>query len=40
MGTQFDPRICATWIQLLIEDGTYIPAETPPHLHLVRDEAS
>jgi hypothetical protein len=40
MGTQFDPRICATWIQFLIEDGTYIPAETPPHLHLVRDEAS
>jgi len=38
MGTQFDPRICATWIQLLIEDGTYVPLETAPHLHLV-DEA-
>ena len=40
MATQFDPKICATWIQLLIEDGTYVPAETAPHLHLVREEAS
>jgi HD-GYP domain-containing protein (c-di-GMP phosphodiesterase class II) len=40
MGTQFDPRACATWIQLLIEDGSYVPQEAPPHLHLVREEAS
>jgi hypothetical protein len=40
MGTQFDPRACATWIQLLIEDGTYVPEDAPPHLHLVRGAAS
>jgi hypothetical protein len=42
MGTQFDPRICATWVQLLIEDGTYIPEDeevTQSRLQIVSAEA-
>lgn len=40
MGTQFDPQVCAAWIQMLIEDGTFVPPETAPHLQLVTSEAS
>ena len=35
MGTQFDPKICATFIQMLIEDGTYVPPEIAPPLRVV-----
>lgn len=40
MGSQFDPTICAKWIELLINDGTYIPDDSMPRLHLVSKEAS
>lgn len=39
IGAQFDPRICAVWIQLLIEDGAFVPEPTAPHLHVVREDA-
>jgi len=39
MGSQFDPRLCATFIQLLIEEGVYTPPDTGTHLHLVSDRA-
>jgi HD-GYP domain-containing protein (c-di-GMP phosphodiesterase class II) len=35
MGSQFDPQVCATWIQILIEDGVYTPEEQAHHLRLV-----
>jgi len=36
MGTQFDPRVSATFIQLLIEKGTYLPVENSgPDLRIV-----
>lgn len=35
MGAQFDPRVCAAFIQLLIEEGTYTPAEPGPELRIV-----
>jgi hypothetical protein len=40
MGTQFDPKICAAFIQMLIEDGVYTPPDAAPHLHLVTDRPS
>ncbi|HEX6506908.1 MAG TPA: HD-GYP domain-containing protein [Chloroflexota bacterium] len=40
MGTQFDPRVCAEFIQLLIEQGIYTPIESaPPDLRIVRRDA-
>jgi HD-GYP domain-containing protein (c-di-GMP phosphodiesterase class II) len=40
MGTQFDPRVCASWIQILIESGHYTPSEDPAqYLRLVSNEA-
>jgi HD-GYP domain-containing protein (c-di-GMP phosphodiesterase class II) len=40
MGTQFDPRVSATFIQLLIEQGTYIPVESSgPDLRIVTWDA-
>jgi HD-GYP domain-containing protein (c-di-GMP phosphodiesterase class II) len=39
MGTQFDPRISATFIQLLIEDGSFVPVGEPMSLHIVEKEA-
>jgi putative nucleotidyltransferase with HDIG domain len=39
MGTQFDPRVCAAFIQLLIEDGTFVPAQEKLNLHIVEKEA-
>ncbi len=40
MGTQFDPRVCATFIQLLIEQGTYLPVQSSvPELHIVAYDA-
>lgn len=38
IGSQFDPRICATFLQILIEDGRYIPREPITNLHLVASE--
>lgn len=35
MGAQFDAKICAAYIQLLIEDGIYVPPEQAPTLRLV-----
>jgi putative nucleotidyltransferase with HDIG domain len=35
LGTQFDPTLCAVFINLLIEDGTYRPSEPPADLRLV-----
>jgi putative nucleotidyltransferase with HDIG domain len=40
MGTQFDPRVSATFIQLLIEQGAYLPVETTgPDLRIVARDA-
>ncbi|HZS94531.1 MAG TPA: HD-GYP domain-containing protein [Chloroflexota bacterium] len=39
MGGQFDARVCAAFIQMLIDDGVYLPAE-PPALRIVPDHAS
>jgi putative nucleotidyltransferase with HDIG domain len=39
MGSQFDPRTCACFIQVLIEEGTFIASDTPVTLHLVGQEA-
>jgi putative nucleotidyltransferase with HDIG domain len=40
MGTQFDPRVSATFIQLLMEQGAYIPVErTAPDLRIVARDA-
>lgn len=39
MGSQFDPAVCAAWIQILIEDGVYKPEEPAHHLRLVPSEA-
>jgi HD-GYP domain-containing protein (c-di-GMP phosphodiesterase class II) len=39
MGTQFDPRVCGTFIQMLIEDGEYVPPEAPAQLHIVSNRA-
>jgi putative nucleotidyltransferase with HDIG domain len=40
IGTQFDPKLCATFIHVLIEDGTYVPREAAPDLRLVPSPAS
>lgn len=40
MGSQFDPKVCAAFIQMLIEEGTYSPPEPAPELHLVRSDAA
>jgi putative nucleotidyltransferase with HDIG domain len=40
MGSQFDPKVCAVFIQLLIEDQTYVPREHPVSLRLVKKEVS
>ena len=40
IGTQFDPRVCATFVQLLIEEGVYVPPQPAADLHVVRREAS
>jgi putative nucleotidyltransferase with HDIG domain len=40
MGTQFDPRVCAAFVQLLIEEGVYVPREAAPDLQIVTREAS
>lgn len=40
MGTQFDPRVAATFIHLLIEQGTYFPVESKgPDLRIVARNA-
>jgi HD-GYP domain-containing protein (c-di-GMP phosphodiesterase class II) len=39
MGSQFDPLVCATFIQMLIEDGMYVPPEPAPDLRIVTSEA-
>jgi len=38
MGSQFDPQVCAAYIRLLIEDGTYRPPESAPMLRLLAPE--
>ncbi len=40
MGTQFDPKVCAAWIQILIEDGTYLPSQPARQLQIVQSEAA
>ncbi|MBV9280866.1 MAG: HD domain-containing protein [Chloroflexi bacterium] len=35
IGTQFDPQVCAKFIELLIEDGDYVPVEPPHNLQIV-----
>lgn len=35
IGTQFDPRVCAKFIELLIEEGTYAPPNPALDLQLV-----
>jgi hypothetical protein len=41
MGTQFDPRVCAIFIQLLIEQGAYVPVQTTgPDLRIVARDVS
>ena len=39
IGSQFDPTVCATFIQVLIEQGIYLPPERTPELRLVPAEA-
>jgi putative nucleotidyltransferase with HDIG domain len=40
MGTQFDPRVCATFIEMLIEEGSYSPPESATtYLRLVSERA-
>ncbi len=39
IGSQFDPTVCATFIQVLIEQGIYLPHERTPQLRLVPAEA-
>ncbi|MDQ2745083.1 MAG: HD-GYP domain-containing protein [Chloroflexota bacterium] len=39
IGSQFDPTVCATFIQVLIEQGIYLPHERTPELRLVPAEA-
>jgi HD-GYP domain-containing protein (c-di-GMP phosphodiesterase class II) len=40
MGTQFDPRVSAAFIQLLIEQGVYLPMESKaPELRIVALDA-
>lgn len=40
MGTQFDPRVSAAFIQLLIEQGVYVPIDAQgPELHIVARDA-
>jgi putative nucleotidyltransferase with HDIG domain len=39
MGSQFDPRTCACFIQVLIEQGTFVPSDQAVTLHLVGQEA-
>ena len=40
MATQFDTRVCAQFIDLLEKDGTYVPSQRAPVLHLVQPEAT
>jgi putative nucleotidyltransferase with HDIG domain len=36
MGTQYDPKLCAIFIQILMEEGIYTPSEAVPgELHLI-----
>jgi hypothetical protein len=39
MASQFDPRVTACFIQLLIEEDTYVPRDSPLGLHIVAREA-
>jgi hypothetical protein len=40
MGSQFDPKVCATFLQMLIEEGAYLPGESShPDLRIVKAEA-
>ena len=39
IGSQFDPTVCATFIQVLIDQGIYLPHERTPELRLVPAEA-
>jgi HD-GYP domain-containing protein (c-di-GMP phosphodiesterase class II) len=40
IGSQFDPVICAAFIQTLIDQGTYVPSEPVPDLHIVTVDAA
>lgn len=40
MWTQFDPKICATFLQILIDDGTYVPRAPAPELRLISTQVS
>ncbi|MGH2443982.1 MAG: HD-GYP domain-containing protein, partial [Chloroflexota bacterium] len=40
IGTQFDPRVCATWIELLIKDGVYTPEELGQQVQVVPQVAT
>jgi HD-GYP domain-containing protein (c-di-GMP phosphodiesterase class II) len=35
MGSQFDPKVCAAFLQMLIDEGTYTPPERVPELRIV-----
>jgi HD domain-containing protein len=35
MGTQYDPKLCAIFIQTLMEDGVYTPVGPAPELQLI-----
>ncbi|HLJ65837.1 MAG TPA: HD-GYP domain-containing protein [Chloroflexota bacterium] len=39
MGSQFDPQVAACFIQLLIDDGIFVPSEPPMNIHIVKAEA-
>jgi hypothetical protein len=40
MDSQFDATVCTAFIRLLKEDGTYVPSQPAPVLHLVTPEAT
>jgi len=40
MDSQFDATVCTAFIRLLREDGTYVPSQPAPVLHLVTPEAT
>jgi HD-GYP domain-containing protein (c-di-GMP phosphodiesterase class II) len=40
MGSQFDPKVCAAFIQMLIDEGTYTPPTRVPELRILTADAS
>ncbi len=39
MGSQFDPGVCAAFIQMLIEEGIHCPSGPRPELYILSSDA-